>query len=86
MNEPMNNPGCLMEVLNGFGDLFNDVSAEVLTEVGQSHDLVEELASGAELQDDIVILSGFGEIDQLDDIRVVEVAHNLDFLENICTL
>lgn len=82
----MNNPGCLMKVFNGFGDLFNDVSAEVLTEIGQSHDLVEELASGAKLQDDVVILSGFGEVDQLDDIGVVEVAHNLDFLKDIRTL
>lgn len=75
-----------MKIFNGFGDLLNDVSAEILTEVGQSHDLMEELASGAKLQDDVVILAGFGEIDQLDDVGVVEVAHNLDFFEDIRTL
>jgi hypothetical protein len=75
-----------MQVFNGFGYLLNDVSAQILAEVGQSHDLVEELASGAELQNDVVVLSGFREIDQLDNIGVVEVAHNLNLLEDICAL
>jgi len=47
---------------------------------------VEELASRAKLQDDVVVLASFNEFDELDNIWVVELSHDLDFLENIRAL
>jgi hypothetical protein len=51
--------------------LDNDVSREILAEVGQPDDLVEELAARAQLENDIVVLSRFCEVDELNDIRVI---------------
>lgn len=82
----MHNAGCLMQIFNRFGNLKNDMPTEIFAKVGQSHDLVEELAAGAELEDDVVILPGFGKVDQFGDIGVVEVAHDLHFLEDIRSL
>lgn len=82
----MHNAGCLMQIFNRFGNLKNDMPTEIFAKVGQSHDLVEELAAGAELEDDVVILAGFGKVDQFGDIGVVEVAHNLHFLEDVRSL
>ena len=75
-----------MKVFNGVGDLSNDVTAQIFAEIGQSHDLMEKLAPRAEFQNDVVVLARFGEIDQLDDIGVIQVAHNLDLLEDVCAL
>lgn len=75
-----------MQVFNGLRDLENHVSAQVFAKVCQSHDLVEQLSTGAELENNVVILPRFRKVNQLDDIGVVEVAHNLDFLEDIRSL
>jgi hypothetical protein len=75
-----------MQVFNGLCDLDNHVSAQVFAKVCQSHDLVEQLSTRAELENDVVILSRFGKVNQLDDVWVVEVAHNLDFLQDIRSL
>jgi hypothetical protein len=47
---------------------------------------VEELAARAKLKDDVVILTRFGEVYELDNVRMVKLAHDLDFLENVGTL
>jgi hypothetical protein len=60
-----------VQVLQSLGDLDNDVSREILAEVGQPDDLVEELAARAQLENDIVVLSRFCEVDELNDIRVI---------------
>lgn len=52
-----------MQVLEGLGDLDDDVARKVLAEVGELHDLVEELATGGQLEDDVVVLLGFGELE-----------------------
>ncbi len=43
--------------------MYDDVSREILAEVGQTHNLVKELASRAKFEDNVVILSRFGEVD-----------------------
>lgn len=62
------------------------MATEFLAEIGQAYDLMEELAARAELQDDIVILTTFGEIEKLDDVRVVDLTHDLDFFEDVLSL
>ena len=47
---------------------------------------MEELASRAQLENDVVVLSGLGEVDELDDVWVVELSHNLHFLEDVRSL
>lgn len=76
----------LVQVFHGFRNLRNDVSTEILAEVGQPDDLMEELAARAKLQDNVVVLTGFGEVDEFDDIGMVELSHDLDFLEDVCSL
>lgn len=75
-----------MKIFDGLCDLGDHMSTEILAEVCQSDDLVEELASGAKFENDIVVLPGLGEVDQFGDVGVIQVAHNLDFLKNICSL
>jgi hypothetical protein len=45
-----------MQILDCLRDLSNDMSTEILAEVGQSHNLMEKLAAWAKLKDDVVIL------------------------------
>jgi len=47
---------------------------------------VEEFSSRTKLQNDEIVLSGFRKIDELDDIGMIQLAHDLNFLENVCTL
>lgn len=83
---PMNNALLLVQVLEGLGDLDDDVARQVLAEVGELHDLVEELAAGGQLQDDVVVLLGFGEFEKANDVGVVEFAHNRDLFEDVGAL
>ena len=76
----------LVQVFQSFRHLRDDVSTEILAEVGQADDLMEELAARAELQDNVVVLSGFGEVDKFDDIRVVELSHDLYLFEDVRSL
>ena len=47
------------------------MTAQVFAEVGQSNDLMEELAPRAKLKDDVVILARFGEVDEPDNVRMI---------------
>jgi hypothetical protein len=60
-----------VKVFNGLGDLSNHVSTEVFAKVGQSDDLVEELASRAKFENDVIVLAGLGEVDQFRDVGVI---------------
>ena len=62
------------------------MSWKIFAEICKTNDLVEELASGAELEDDVVVLTGFGEFHELDDIGVIEYPHDLNFFEDVGTL
>ena len=75
-----------MQILQGRRNLKNNVSRKVFAKIGKTHDLVEELAAGAELEDDVVVLTRLGEVNELDDVRVVELPHDLDFLEDVRAL
>ena len=82
----MDNAGLLMQVLQCLCNLCDDVPREVLAKVCETNDLVEELAAGAQLKDDVVVLVRLCELDELDNVGVVELAHNLDFLQDVCPL
>jgi hypothetical protein len=75
-----------MKIFNCFRNLGDHVSAEILAEIRQADDLMEKLASRTELENDVVVLSGLGEIDQFSDVGVIKVAHNLNFLEDVGSL
>ena len=47
---------------------------------------MEELSAGCQLQYDVVILFRFGEFDELNDVGVVQLPHDLDLLQNVCPL
>ncbi len=76
----------LVQVFHSIRDLRNDMSTEILAEVGQPDDLMEELAARAELQDNVVVLTRFGEVDEFDDIGMVQLSHDLNLLENVRSL
>lgn len=82
----MNNSGCFVEILNRVGHLANDMSAKIFAEVCQSHDLMEQFATWAKFKNNVVVLLRFREVDQLDDIRMVEIAHDLDLFEDVRSL
>ena len=82
----MHNTRGLVKVLDGLGDLEDNMSTQILAEVGQAHDLVKEFAARAEFEDDVIVLRGLGEADQPDDIRMIESAHNGGLLEDIGAL
>ena len=76
----------LVQVFDGLCHLENDMATQILAKVGQPHDLVEEFPPGTQLEDDIVVLACFGEINQFDDVGVFNLPHDLDLFEDIGTL
>lgn len=58
LNVPMDHPSNLVEILERLCDLDDDMAGEVFAEVREPDDLVEELAAGAELEDEEVVLLG----------------------------
>lgn len=75
-----------MKILDGFGDLDDNVTAEVFTEIGQAHNLMEQFAPWTQFQNDIVVLARLGEFDEFDNIRVIELSHNLDLFQDVRAL
>lgn len=47
---------------------------------------MEKLATRTQLQDEIVVLSGFGEVDEFDHVGVVKLSHDLYFLQDVRSL
>jgi hypothetical protein len=47
---------------------------------------MEQFTTWAQLQDDVVVLLGFGKVDELDNVGVVQLAHDLYFLEDVRSL
>ena len=76
----------LMQIFQSFGDLDDDMTRQLLAEVREAHNLVEQLASGGEFEDDVVVLAGFGEIEEFYDVGVVKLAHDLYLLEDVGSL
>jgi hypothetical protein len=79
----MNNTLLLVEIFESLGHLNNDVSGKLLAEICQADNLVEKFTTGGKLQNDVIILPRFGEFDELDNVGVVKLAHNLDLLQDI---
>lgn len=47
---------------------------------------MEQLATGAKLEDDIIVLAALGEVDETDDVGMVYLAHNLNLFQDVCAL
>ena len=75
-----------MQVLKSLSNLGDDMSREVFAEVGEADDLMKEFSTRGQLEDDVVVLFRLGEIDELDDVFVLQAPHDLNLLENICSL
>ena len=71
MYEPMHNACFFVQVLQGLGDLDDGVAGQVLGEVRQADNLVEQFASGAQLEHNVVVLPRFGKVDELDDVGMI---------------
>lgn len=59
---------------------------EIFTEIGQADDLVEQLATRTQLEDDEVMLAGFGKVDEANDIGMVQLSHDLNLFEDVGSL
>ena len=58
----MHNTSFFVQIFQRLRHLHDDMPGQLLAEVRETDDLVEELAARAELQHDIVILPGLGEV------------------------
>jgi len=90
-----------VQVTDRVGDLTNDVSGQVLGEISEFDDLVEKFSSlhhcksvtdkglvflQLTFEDQKVELIALGKADELDDIGVIDTSHDLNFLEDVCSL
>lgn len=82
----MDDAALLVKIFKRLGNLDDDVSREVFAKVGKADDLVEEFTTGGELEDNVVVGLGLGKIDELDDVGMIKLLHNLDLFENIRAL
>lgn len=82
----MDNALLLVQVLQRPGHSDDDMARQLLAEVGQSYDLVEQLATGGQLQHNVVVLLGFGKFNELDDVGVVKLTHDLNLFQDIRAL
>ena len=82
----MNNARGLVQVFDGVCHLANDMSTQIFAKVCQAHNLMEQFAPGAQFEDNVVVLASFRKVKQLDDVRVVNLAHDLDLFQDICSL
>lgn len=56
---------------------------ELLAEVREADDLVEQLAARRQLEDDVVVLPRLREVDELDDVRVIDLSHDLHLFQDV---
>lgn len=47
---------------------------------------MEQLATRAQLEYDVIVLARLGEINELDDVGMVKLAHDLYFFEDVRSL
>lgn len=86
VNLPMNYTLLLMQILQSLCYLCDNMPGEILAEVRQTHNLVEQLAARCQFKDDVVVLARLGEVDKLDDVGMVKLAHDLHLFQNIGSL
>lgn len=79
----MNDAPLLMQVLQRLCNLCDDVPRQFLTEVCETDDLVKQFAAGRQFEDYVVVLARLGEVDEFDDVGVVDLAHDLNLLEDV---
>lgn len=79
----MDSAAFFVQVLEGLCDLHNDMSRQFLAEVSEADDLVEQLAAVRQLENNVVVLPRLGKFDELDDVRVVELAHDLHLFQDV---
>lgn len=82
----MDNTGLFMQIFQCFGNLDDDVPRKILTEVCEANNLMEQFATRAQLEDDVIVLSGLGEVDEFYDVGVIQLAHDLHLLEDVGSL
>lgn len=82
----MNNALVFVQILERLGNLDNDVSRQLFAKVGEANNLVEQLATRSKLENNVVVRFRLGKVNQLDDVGVVKLSHNLDFFEDVGTL
>jgi hypothetical protein len=68
---PMHNTSLFVKIQECLGDLCDDVPGQVFAEICQSDNLVEEFTARTQLEDNVIVLSRFREVNQLDDVGVI---------------
>lgn len=62
------------------------MSTEIFTEIRQANDLVEQLATRTQLEDDEVMLAGFGKVDEANNIGMIQLSHDLNLFQDVGSL
>jgi hypothetical protein len=82
----MHNASFLMQIFQCLSNLNDNMPGQILTKVCESHDLMKELPARTELENDVVILSRLGKVNELDNIGMIQLSHDLNFFQNIGSL
>jgi len=75
-----------MQIFQSLRDLKDDMTAQILAEICQPDDLMEQLASRGKLQDNVVVLTRFGKVDELYNGWMIDLPHDLHLFENVRSL
>lgn len=62
------------------------MTTQILAEIGQPNNLMEELASWAEFENNIIVLARFGKVNEADNVGVVQLSHDLYLFEDVGSL
>ena len=79
----MANTSLFVEVKQRIGNLSNDMTTQGFAEICQAYNLVEKFTAWAQLEDNVIVLARLGEVNEPDDIGMIELAHDLDFFEDV---
>jgi hypothetical protein len=82
----MDDSGFLMQVFQCFCNLENYMTRKIFAEVCKANNLMEQFSARTEFENDKVVLARLVEINQLDDVGVIQLSHNLNFLQDIRSL
>jgi hypothetical protein len=85
-NEPVDNSKRLVKVQNRLCNLLNDVSGQILTQVGKFDQLIEQFPTGTKFHYDVAVLIRFDAVDKFGYIGMVQLSHNFDLLFDISFL
>jgi hypothetical protein len=85
-NEPVDNSKRLVKVQNRLCNLLNDVSGQILTQVGKLDQLIEQFPTGTKFHYYMAVLIRLDAVDKFGYIGMFQLSHNFDLLFDISFL